>query len=100
MHTKNFLTAGKDLADADNVLILLQGRGGSAEDILSLADALPVKDFALVAPQAAAHSWYPYSFLAPPAQNEPWLSSALDVLKSMVDDIRAHGFAPDQLYFA
>ena len=56
MHTKNFITAGKDLAAADKVLIMLHGRGGSAEDILSLADALPVKDFALIAPQAAAHS--------------------------------------------
>lgn len=100
MHTKNFITAGKDLAVADKVLIMLHGRGGSAEDILSLAEALPVKDFALIAPQAAAHSWYPYSFLAPPAQNEPWLSSALDVLKQLVDDIREQGFAPDQLWFA
>jgi phospholipase/carboxylesterase len=100
MHTLNFITAGKDLAVADKVLIMIHGRGASAEDMFSLADALPVEDFAILAPQAAAHSWYPYSFLAPPAQNEPWLSSALAVLKELVDDVLARGFTPDQLWFA
>ena len=80
-------------------LILLHGRGGSAEDILSLADSLPVRDFSLIAPQAAASSWYPYSFLALPDQNEPWLSSALDVLLDVVGDIRAQGIAEKNIWF-
>ena len=25
-----------------------------------------------MAPQATNHTWYPYSFLAPPSENEPW----------------------------
>ncbi|HXB95556.1 MAG TPA: dienelactone hydrolase family protein [Puia sp.] len=99
MHTLNYTTAGKDIREADKALIMLHGRGGSAEDILSLADALPVGDFAIFAPQAAAHSWYPYSFLMPPAKNEPWLSSALDVLQQLVDVIGSQAIAPEQLYF-
>ena len=66
MHTKNIIAAGKTLATADRALIMVHGRGASAEDILSLADHLPVKDYALLAPEATGHSWYPYSFLAPP----------------------------------
>lgn len=47
------VTAGKSLSEADKVLIMIHGRGGSAEDILSLADHLTVKNFAVIAPQAA-----------------------------------------------
>ena len=99
MHTKKYITAGKPLSKTGKALILLHGRGGSAEDILSLADSLPVEDFSLFAPQAAAHSWYPYSFLSPPAQNEPWLSSALDLVLDIVGDIRAQGLGADKIWF-
>jgi phospholipase/carboxylesterase len=73
IHPKNIVTAGVPLQDAKKALIMIHGRGGSAEDILSLADNLDVKDFALLAPQANSNSWYPYSFMAPESQNEPWL---------------------------
>ncbi len=69
MHTLRYITGGSPLPEAENALIMLHGRGASAEDILPLAGALPVRDFALFAPQAANHSWYPYPFLTPPPQN-------------------------------
>ena len=99
MHTKNIISSGKDFAAADRALIMVHGRGGSAEDILSLADDLPVAGFALLAPQATGHSWYPYSFMAPPAQNQPWLGSALGLLKELVDEIRSQGIAEDKIWF-
>jgi phospholipase/carboxylesterase len=71
------LRAGAPLDRAAGALILLHGRGGSAEDILTLGEALAGERFALLAPQAAGHTWYPNSFLAPRRQNEPYLSSAL-----------------------
>lgn len=100
MHTKNIITAGKDLTEADRALILVHGRGGSAEDILSLAGYLPVKDYALLAPQATGHSWYPYSFLEPPVRNQPWLGSALELLGAAVADVLAGGIARERIYFA
>ena len=100
MHTLQYLTAGEPLPSAAKALILLHGRGGSADDILTLADALPVKDFAVFAPQAAAHSWYPYSFMAPIRENEPWLSSALGVLKALVTEIKTHGITEENIWFA
>ena len=99
MHTKNIITAGKKTTEARKALIMIHGRGGSAEDILTLANYLNVKDYALLAPQATGHTWYPYSFLMPPAQNEPWLSSALSVLKEVVDDVVADGIAAENIYF-
>lgn len=100
MHTKHIVTGGKELSKDSKVLILLHGRGGSAEDILSLAPYLHTRDFTLLAPQATNNTWYPYSFLAPPAQNEPWLSSALSLLKEVVDDLYARGVPSQNIYFA
>ena len=99
MHTKHIITAGKELNKDSKVLIMIHGRGGSADDILSLASHLDVKDFTLLAPQATDNTWYPYSFLAPPDQNEPWLSSALSLLKETVDDLLNQGSPADHIYF-
>jgi phospholipase/carboxylesterase len=98
MHRKEFIAAGKKLEDASKVLIMIHGRGASAEDILSLASQLDVNDFTLLAPQATNHTWYPYSFLAPPSENEPWLSSALSLLKEIVDDVGAVGIRSESIY--
>jgi phospholipase/carboxylesterase len=100
MHTKNIITAGKDLTSADRALILVHGRGGTAEDILSLAEYLPVNNYALLAPQATGNSWYPYSFLAPPAENQPWLDSALAMLAGAVEDVLKAGIPRERLFFA
>ena len=92
-------TAGQPLGTATKALIMLHGRGGSATDILSLAAHLRVADFALLAPQAPGNSWYPQSFLAPPAQNEPYLSAALASVAQAVAEAQRHGITPENLYF-
>jgi phospholipase/carboxylesterase len=100
MHQKNIISAGKEIAPANKVLIMLHGRGGSAEDILSLSSHLNVKNYALFAPQATNNTWYPYSFLAPPSQNEPWLSSALQLIRELVDELISKGVPIENIYFA
>jgi predicted esterase len=85
------LTSGPRPTDARLTMILVHGRGASAEDILALAREFQVSDVAYVAPQAAGHTWYPYSFLAPIAQNEPGISSAFGVLSRLVESLRADG---------
>jgi len=100
MHTKHIIALGEELTKDSKVLILLHGRGGSAEDILSLAQYLEVENFSLLAPQATNSTWYPYSFMAPPAQNEPWLSSALSLIKEIVDDLYSRGIPSTNIYFA
>jgi len=99
MHSKNIMTAGKDISGAKKALIMLHGRGGNALEFLSLANHLEVSDFALFAPQATNNSWYPHSFLAEPAQNEPWLSSALEILSNLLEDIKSKGIASENIYF-
>jgi phospholipase/carboxylesterase len=99
MHKKNIVSAGKALSKDSKVLIMVHGRGANAEDILSLSAHLNVKDFTLLAPQATNNTWYPYSFLAPPAQNEPWLSSALALLKDVADDLYKKEIPAENIYF-
>jgi phospholipase/carboxylesterase len=99
MHQKKILSAGKSLNEATRVLIMIHGRGGSAEDILSLTDQLEVDDYSLIAPQATNNTWYPYSFLAPPKENEPWLSSALAILKEIINDLNKQNINSSNIYF-
>ena len=100
MHEKRIVTAGKKIAQAGKALIMLHGRGANAEDILGLAGELNTKDFALVAPQATNFTWYPFSFLAPVSQNEPWLTSALDVINEIVVELNTAGIEDRNIYFA
>jgi phospholipase/carboxylesterase len=83
--------AGHDLKGAQCAVILLHGRGSSAEDILGLAEGLYDERIAFLAPQAANHTWYPYSFLAPIEQNEPWLSSAIARVGTLIESCVAAG---------
>src|SRR5450755_3914217 len=98
MHKELIIYAGNKI-NARKALIMLHGRGSNAEDILSLAGDLNVKDYLLAAPQATNNSWYPNSFLAPPADNEPWLSSALDLIDKIVAGIVKQGMEKVNVYF-
>jgi phospholipase/carboxylesterase len=89
--------AGAPLTRARAAMILLHGRGASAESILSLAEVLAQPDIACLAPQAPGGSWYPHSFLAPIDQNEPFLSRSLASVGKLVADLSAQGFGPERL---
>ncbi|MEX6690002.1 dienelactone hydrolase family protein [Danxiaibacter flavus] len=99
MHKENIITVGKPINEASKALIMIHGRGASANDILSLAAYLPVSEYALLAPQATNFTWYPLSFLAPPVENEPWLSSALGLLKKTIDCIQEYGIDKRNIFF-
>jgi len=99
MHKKNIQSAGKSLKEAEKVLIMVHGRGANARDILGLASHLNVPEYALLAPEATNNTWYPYSFMAKPEQNEPWLTSALDLLREVVGDVTEQGIAAENIYF-
>ena len=94
------LSSGALLDEAEGAVILLHGRGGSAEDILSLSNELYLPQITYLAPQATGHSWYPYSFLAPREQNEPWLSAALNKVASVVNRITRSGIAAERIVIA
>lgn len=89
--------SGADLETARGVTIMIHGRGASAQDILSLSPHLAQDGMAYIAPAAASHTWYPYPFLAPRAQNEPYLSSALGRIAELVEQMEQGGFGAGQI---
>ncbi|MCJ8210996.1 dienelactone hydrolase family protein [Mucilaginibacter sp. RS28] len=98
-HSYQVVTAGANLSQAEGALVMIHGRGGSAQNIIGLADELNIPKLALYAPQATNHSWYPYSFMAPEEQNEPALSSALETIDKLVKQIIADGIPANKIFF-
>ena len=78
------LQRGAPLNSAKGAVVLLHGRGASADDILGLAQDFDLPELANLAPEAAEHTWYPHSFLSPIEQNQPWLDSALKLVGETV----------------
>lgn len=91
-------TAGAPLTSAKAAMIMLHGRGSSADEILSLASELNQPQIAYLAPQAAGHTWYPYRFIEPVERNEPALSSALAKVAVTVNQAAAAGIQHDKIY--
>lgn len=94
------LTSGAKLTEAAGAVILLHGRGASAKDILGLGREFQQPALAYFAPQAAGDSWYPYSFLAPIERNEPWLTSALNKVGAIVEEISRAGVPREKIVIA
>jgi predicted esterase len=88
--------SGEPLERAGAAMVLVHGRGASAQDILTLAAELDQPGFAYLAPQAAGNTWYPYSFLAPIERNEPYLSSALAALEQLLAHVAAAGIPAER----
>ncbi|MFI5283880.1 MAG: alpha/beta hydrolase [Candidatus Dormibacterales bacterium] len=76
--------AGEPLASARKAMIMVHGRGATAQDILTIAPELKAEGVAYLAPQAPNNAWYPNPFTAPLDSNEPYLSSALQAVSSLV----------------
>jgi phospholipase/carboxylesterase len=83
------LWAGEPLASARAAMILLHGRGASAQDILLTAEPLAVPGYAFAAPNARGGAWYPQPFTAPLEANEPWLGEALNTVGQLVREAAA-----------
>jgi len=98
-HEKQFIQAGKAATHAEKAVMLLHGRGSTAQSILTLQQHLHLDDALLIAPQATNNSWYPYTFLAPVPNNQPALDSAITLVGEMVSEAAKQGFAEHQLYF-
>ena len=91
------LQAGQPLEKAKAGMLMVHGRGASAEDILTLVDELDHPDFTYLAPQAHGNTWYPYPFQAPLERNEPWLSSALAAIGAVMDILSENGLPAEKV---
>lgn len=93
------LNFGSEVPDTKLLVILLHGRGATAESMLPLAETLSMGRVRFVIPQAALNRWYPQSAFGPIEANEPDLSSALGVVDSLVKEAREYVFSDQQIVF-
>ncbi|MBC7879644.1 MAG: dienelactone hydrolase family protein [Anaerolineales bacterium] len=91
-------SAGVNLKDASAVMILLHGRGATADDILSLSTHFDYPGLAYLAPQAEGYTWYPNRFIFPVEQNEPYLSAALTKIDEIVKQVDGNGIPANKIF--
>jgi phospholipase/carboxylesterase len=94
----NWIQTGLSLSESKKAILLLHGRGATAESILSLADYLELADFSIFAPQAAQRTWYPYGFMASDEGNLSALNSSLQQVSLLFQFLIENGKAPEQIY--
>jgi phospholipase/carboxylesterase len=88
---------GLPLTEAKKALLMIHGRGATAESILSLASYLDLTDYAILAPQANGNTWYPFGFMASDEGNKTALENSLKVIKEAWDDIILSGISPEDI---
>ena len=91
---------GTSPAAARGAVLLIHGRGASAADIAGLSQYLPAEGIAFAAPEADQGTWYPQRFFAPLAENEPWLSGALEVVDGLAEELHAAGLPWERIGIA
>lgn len=91
------LRAGASLAEARLAVIMIHGRGAGPRNIMDLAPSIDHPDAAYLAPAAQGGSWYPRSFMAPTAQNEPGISSGISVIHALMDEVIAAGIPAERI---
>jgi predicted esterase len=93
------ITTGADPQKADGAIIMIHGRGATAESIVTLAHEFDAENFHFAAPQASGNTWYPYSFMAPSKNNQPGLSSGLQAIFNIVSDLESKGIPKEKIIF-
>ena len=88
-----------NLDNPTKALIMIHGRGGTAKDIMGLAEYLNVGDYLLIGPEASQNTWYPNSFIAPISSNQPKLNQALELINQAVELAKEKGIQPENIYF-
>jgi phospholipase/carboxylesterase len=90
-------TAGPSPEQAGIAMILVHGRGASAESMLLFAEEFERDDVHYRALQASGHTWYPQSFLAPKEQNQPGINSGLQGIYDQIQSLSEAGITTDKI---
>lgn len=93
----NAKTYGAPRSRAKAAMIMIHGRGATAQSMFSLADEFAQPDVHYVAPQAQNHTWYPYSFLQPKENNQPGLSSGLQQIYDLIEGLKSDGIPAEKI---
>ncbi|GAB5410252.1 MAG: dienelactone hydrolase family protein [Balneolaceae bacterium] len=90
---------GVELSKAKKAMIMIHGRGASAQSILGLSKEFNnTEDFVFLAPQASGHTWYPYSFLVPTENNQPGINSGLQAISDIIEKLNEHEISSENIF--
>lgn len=90
------VSAGAPRGAAEAVVVALHGRGATAQAVVNLADPLARHGVTIVAPAAERSRWFPYATSGPIERNEPHVSSALEAVDAVLDDVADWGIDPER----
>ena len=96
----NVIRSGAPLNQAKKAIVLIHGRGATAESIIGLSSYLNLTDYAILAPQANRNTWYPFGFMASDEGNKVALRESLDVLQKLFSEILAAGIPASNIVLA
>jgi predicted esterase len=82
---------GPPASTASSIVILLHGRNRTTEEMFAIADRIELDAIAYLALAAPGGTWYPKSFLAPIADNQPHLEAALGWIEETVRALEREG---------
>ncbi|HUR20295.1 MAG TPA: dienelactone hydrolase family protein [Vicinamibacterales bacterium] len=91
---------GVALGQAPAVVIMVHGRNAGPANILDLAARFERPKLTYLAPAASGGTWYPFSFMADIASNEPGISSGIAVLSALVRRIEHSGIPTQRIVLA
>ena len=95
-----YIASGTPISEAKHALIMIHGRGASAESIVALAPHLKLPgQTAILAPRAAHQQWYPERFTAPEESNQPFLDQSLAQLSGLLANLVHLGIPTKEIYF-
>lgn len=95
---RKILFEGADLKEAASAMILIHGRGASAESILELTKVFNFENISFIAPQADNFTWYPNRFIEERYVNEPGVSSGLKLIDNIVNELKNIGINRENIY--
>jgi phospholipase/carboxylesterase len=101
IHNEPVAQSGASLEEAKKVLVMIHGRGDTAQSFIKLSQRLNIStdEYAILAPQAIGNTWYPHGFMAPLQRNEPQLSLSLAAISELLDDLDGFDLKPKDIYF-
>lgn len=84
-------------AAPDLTIVLMHGRGQTPADMVTLSERLALDNVRYLFPRADDKAWYPDKFMAPIANNEPYLSGAIARYEAIVSELIASGTPSERI---
>ncbi|MDZ7658914.1 alpha/beta hydrolase [Fodinibius sp.] len=94
---QQIVTGGVDLDEAKMAMILIHGRGASAQSMLMFADEFEAEQIHYRAIQAEGHTWYSRSFMAPKEMNQPGIKSGLQAIYDQIAELNNIGIPTNKV---